>query len=77
MLRLLTGLAFTREGCDVLFGVAVGGHNPRSRRAFEKAGFRVLRTVPEPDSAKTAFTYDLVLTRDAYARQQAGAGARA
>jgi RimJ/RimL family protein N-acetyltransferase len=77
MLRLLTGLAFTREGCDVLFGVDFGGHNPRSRRAFEKAGFRVLRTVPAPDSVKSAFTYDLVLTREEYARQQATAGAGA
>jgi ribosomal-protein-alanine N-acetyltransferase len=73
MLRLLVRLGFEREGCDVLFGVDVGGHNPRSRRAFEKAGFRVLRTVAEPDGAKTTFTYDLVLPRAAYERQRADA----
>jgi aminoglycoside 6'-N-acetyltransferase len=74
LLGLLVAFGFEREGCDLLFGVDVGGHNPRSRRAFEKAGFRVLRTVPEPDSAKTTFTYDLVLTREAYERSRAAGG---
>jgi RimJ/RimL family protein N-acetyltransferase len=70
MLRLLVALGFEREGCDVLFGVDVGGHNPRSRPAFEKAGFRGLRTVPAPGSAKAAFTYDLLLTREDYERSR-------
>jgi aminoglycoside 6'-N-acetyltransferase len=74
LLGLLVAFGFEREGCDLLFGVDVGGHNPRSRRAFEKAGFRVLRTVPAPDSVKTAFTYDLVLTREAYERFRAAGG---
>jgi aminoglycoside 6'-N-acetyltransferase len=76
MLRLLARLGFEREGCDAIFGVDVGGHNPRSRRAFEKAGFRVLRTVPAPDRAKAAFTYDLILTREDYERARIPTGAR-
>jgi aminoglycoside 6'-N-acetyltransferase len=74
LLRLLVAFGFEREGCDVLFGVDVGGHNPRSRRAFEKAGFRVLRTVPAPDNVKTTFTYDLMLTREDYERSRAAGG---
>ena len=73
MIRLLARLAFEEEGADLLV-CFTGGHNPRSRRAFEKAGFRVLRTVPAPDSVKTAFTYDLVLTREAYERSRAAGG---
>ena len=69
MIRLLVRLAFEREEADLLV-CFVGGHNPRSRRAFEKAGFRLLRTVPEPDSAKTTFGYDLLLRREEYERQR-------
>ena len=75
MIRLLTRLSFEREGCDVLFGVDVGGHNPRSWRDFERTGIRVLRTVPAPDSAKTTFTYDLLLTREDYERSRAAGDA--
>lgn len=64
-IRLLVKLAFEHEGVDVLV-CFTGGHNPRSRRAFEKAGFTVLRTVPEPESQRSSFGYDLVLTRQQY-----------
>ena len=78
LLHLLVRLGFEREGYDDHFGVDFGGHNPRIWRASEKAGFRVLRTVPEPDSAKTTFTYDLILPREECARQPAAvAGAEA
>jgi RimJ/RimL family protein N-acetyltransferase len=62
-IRLLVSLAFEREGVDALVCFC-GGHNPRSRRAFEKAGFAVLRTVP--GNAKTGVGYDLLLTRADY-----------
>jgi aminoglycoside 6'-N-acetyltransferase len=68
-IRLLVGLAFGAEGADALVCFC-GGHNPRSRRAFEKAGFRVLRTVPRPESAKTTFGYDLLLTREQYTQAE-------
>ncbi len=73
MIRLLARLAFEEEGADLLVCFA-GGHNPRSRRAFEKAGFRVLRTVPDPDGVKTTFGSDLLLTREAYERSRAAGG---
>jgi RimJ/RimL family protein N-acetyltransferase len=64
-IRLLVQLAFEREGVDVLV-CFTGGHNPRSRRAFEKAGFTVLRTLP--GHAKAGFGDDLLLTREQYGR---------
>jgi hypothetical protein len=66
-IRLLVGLAFEREGADVLICFC-GGHNLRSKRAFEKAGLEVLRTVARPEGAKAAFEYDLMLTREQYER---------
>jgi RimJ/RimL family protein N-acetyltransferase len=66
-IRLLVGLAFGAEGADALVCFC-GGHNPRSRRAFQKAGFRVLRTVPRPGGGKTTFGFDLLLTREEHAR---------
>lgn len=74
MIRLLVAFGFEQEGADIIFGVDVGGHNPRSRRAFEKAGFRVLRAVPEPESTKTTFGYDLILTREEYERRRSSKG---
>ena len=64
-IRLLVELAFDRERVDLLV-CFTGGHNPRSQRAFEKAGFTVLRKVPDPDDRKAGFGYDLLLTRERY-----------
>lgn len=64
-LQLLVSLAFERQGVDLLVCFA-GGHNPRSKRAFEKAGFSVLRTGPRPGTPKADFGYDLILTREHY-----------
>jgi RimJ/RimL family protein N-acetyltransferase len=62
-IRLLVVHAFEQEGVGALVCFC-GGHNPRSRRAFEKAGFAVLRTVP--GNAKSGVGYDLLLTREDY-----------
>jgi RimJ/RimL family protein N-acetyltransferase len=70
---LLVQLAFEREGADLLVCFA-GGHNPRSRRAFERAGFSVLRTVPDADDRKSGFSYDLILTRERYDRARQAQG---
>lgn len=66
-IRLLVQLAFEREGIDLLVCFC-SGHNPRSRRAFERACFSILRTVPRPDGPKADFGYDLILTREQYER---------
>jgi RimJ/RimL family protein N-acetyltransferase len=70
VLRLLVRFAFEQEGAEMVFGVDVGGHNPRSRRAFEKAGFTVLHTVPRTGNPKAELGYDLVLTREQYLEQR-------
>jgi RimJ/RimL family protein N-acetyltransferase len=62
-IRLLVGLAFEREAVDVLICFC-SGHNPRSRRAFEKAGFTLRRQVPRPNNPKSEIGYELILSRE-------------
>jgi RimJ/RimL family protein N-acetyltransferase len=63
-IRLLTAFGFEEEQADAIFGL-VGGHNPRSRRAFEKAGFELLGVVQEP-GPKSDVSWDLVLFREGW-----------
>ena len=71
-IQLLVGLAFEREEVDVLICFC-SGHNPRSRRAFEKAGFTVRREVPRPGNPKSEVGYELLLTRGEYRRGEPSA----
>jgi aminoglycoside 6'-N-acetyltransferase len=54
VLCVLTKFAFEQEKADMVFGL-VGDYNLRSRRAFEKAGFRVVMQLPEPPGGKSGF----------------------
>ena len=57
---------FWRSDCDAVFGL-VSGHNPRSRRAFEKNGYTLHAGVSEP-GPKSDVSWDLVITREAYGK---------
>ncbi len=65
-IRLLCAFGFEREGADVILGCGVADYNPRSRRAFERAGFTVSDVVPQQPGGKARFCYDLLLTRERY-----------
>jgi RimJ/RimL family protein N-acetyltransferase len=67
-IRLLTELGFERERVDAIFACEVGDHNPRSLRAFQKVGFEVCETLPQPPGFKARYGYDLILTRERYQR---------
>ncbi|MHC5033963.1 MAG: GNAT family N-acetyltransferase, partial [Planctomycetota bacterium] len=69
-IRLLVELAFGREKADAVFACGVGDHNPRSRRAFEKVGFEVYASIPQPPGSKATVIRDLLLTREAYLARQ-------
>jgi acetyl CoA:N6-hydroxylysine acetyl transferase len=69
MIRLLTGLAFEVEHADAVFGCEIGDYNPRSQRAFQKAGFRLDAQHEQPPGQKAKVTYDLVITRQMYLEQ--------
>ena len=70
MIRLLTGLAFEVEHADAVFGCDVGDYNPRSQKAFQKAGFRLDARHEQPPDQKAKTTFDFLITRQMYLAQQ-------
>ncbi|MCY3958213.1 MAG: GNAT family N-acetyltransferase [Chloroflexi bacterium] len=60
-IRMLIEFGFEREGADAIFAMDVADDNPRSRRAFEKAGFELYDTVSQPADARANASYDLVI----------------
>ena len=62
-IRLLTQLAFAMY-VDAVFAVDVADYNTRSRRAFEKAGFRLFDVMGVPQPAKALRVYDFVIWRE-------------
>lgn len=68
-LRLLVRFAFDREDADAVFGADVADYNPRSRRAFEKAGFVLDAVYPTPAGAKAGAVNDMVVWRPAPAQK--------
>ena len=69
MIRTLTQWAFEDQGADMIFG-CVADYNPRSRRAFEKAGYIEDQRIEEPAGAKAHWWYDLALKKEDYFRGQ-------
>ena len=60
-IRLLVDFGVETDGADVIFAIDVAEDNPRSRRAFEKAGFELYDTVPQPAGARARVRHDLVI----------------
>ena len=60
-IRLLVDFGFEGEGADAIFAMDVADDNPRSRRAFEKAGFELYETVSKPAGARVNVRHDLVV----------------
>ena len=65
---LLVRFGFRECGVDVIHEPGVGDHNIRSRRAFEKNGFRMVEAVAKPEGAKAKTEYHMALTRERYTR---------
>ena len=70
-LRLLTRFGFEQERADAIFGCDIADYNPRSRRAFAKAGFILDAEYPQPPASKAQVCADLVLTRARWRSLQA------
>jgi RimJ/RimL family protein N-acetyltransferase len=64
VIRLLSRFGFERQQADLIFGCDVADYNARSLRAFQKAGFVVCSTIPQPTVNKVRWRHDLVLTRE-------------
>jgi ubiquinone/menaquinone biosynthesis C-methylase UbiE/RimJ/RimL family protein N-acetyltransferase len=64
VIGMLTRFGFEDQHADAIFGL-VEGHNPRSRRAFEKNGYMLHQEHPT-DSPKAEVAWDLMITREAF-----------
>ena len=62
VIRLMVDFGFGTEGADAIFAI-VSDYNPRSRRAFEKAGLQLYDTIPQPPNSRAAVDYALVARR--------------
>jgi len=65
-IRTLCRWGFEGQRADIIFCCGVADYNPRSRRAFEKAGFVEYQRIEEPPGAKGRWSYDLILRREEY-----------
>ena len=63
-IRLLVEFGFETEGAEAIFAMDVADYNPGSRRAFEKAGFELYDTVPQPPGDRASVRHDLVIWAD-------------
>jgi RimJ/RimL family protein N-acetyltransferase len=66
-IKALTRFGFEEEGADMIFGL-VEDYNPRSLRAFAKAGYVEDQRVEEPPGRKARWACDLVLGREDFHR---------
>ena len=64
VIGMLTRFGFEDEHADAVFGI-VYGHNPRSRRAFEKNGYTLYQELPST-SPKADVEWDLMITRETF-----------
>ena len=63
-IRTLTRWGVEVEGADKIYGAGVSDYNPRSRRAFEKAGYVEEARFPEPPGLKARWSCDMVCERE-------------
>jgi RimJ/RimL family protein N-acetyltransferase len=66
MIRLLSGFAFEQERADRVFGCDIADYNPRSLKAFLRAGYQIDAQLPQPPGSKAKYVADVCLTRDRY-----------
>ncbi len=61
-IRLLTRLGF-EQGADAIFGCDIADYNPRSRAAFENAGYSVYEVRADPGPKGRRRSYDVIAWR--------------
>ncbi len=67
----LTEFGFIRKDADVIFGCSVADNNPRSLRAFEKAGY-VLYSKEKSVSPKYDYHFHFYETREEFLKRRLG-----
>lgn len=70
VIRLLTEFGFQSENGDMILGCHVADYNPRSLRAFQKAGYRVVLTEAADPGRKARYHQFLAISRDEWEKRQ-------
>lgn len=63
VIRTLTRFAFEQAKADRVFGCDIAHDNHASRRAFEKAGYRIVAKIAQPAGQKSEFRCDMGVAR--------------
>ncbi len=61
VIRLLTDLAFQQEGAEYIIEPDIADYNVRSRRAFEKNGYRLIARHAQQVGSKARYTVDMLI----------------
>jgi RimJ/RimL family protein N-acetyltransferase len=69
-IKILTKFGFEQANADFIFGCGITDYNPRSRKAFEKAGYTVDRWIENSPGSKARCECDMVLSQDDYLRSR-------
>ncbi len=68
-IRLLTEFGLIDEKVDLIFGCSIADYNPRSLKAFQKVGYRLLEKVQLPASSKAEWEYFVYMDREIYVKE--------
>ena len=60
MIDLLTQFGFEKSDTNIIYGCGIANYNPRSRRAFERKGYRVEGSKSNPFNANARAAYDMI-----------------
>jgi aminoglycoside 6'-N-acetyltransferase len=60
----LTKFGFEEQNADMIFGCSIGDYNPRSLRAFQKAGYEIDAKIEVEPGKKARCEYDVTIARE-------------
>jgi len=66
IVRLLTVFAFEHEQADWVWGCDIADYNRASQKVFQKAGYQLSETIPQPAGSKARTCLNFVVSRETF-----------
>lgn len=66
VVRILTEFGFMREKADMIFACDIADFNIASIKIFQKNGYKIHEKIKEPKGSKSAYVYDMFITREEF-----------
>lgn len=66
VVRQLTTFAFEHEQADLVWGCDIADYNRASQNVFQKVGYQLSETIPQPTGAKAGYCLNYVVTRETF-----------